>query len=70
MGTNYKPQCSYCGGIVGELGERNGEEINAIYDCPRCRLNYCSDCSYEGKRSGEKQQLCLRCDGRLDLVSE
>lgn len=62
----YIPQCNFCGASVGEISERTKEQVNAIYDCPKCGVNYCDQCSYENEIDGESVQLCLRCDSKLD----
>lgn len=65
----YIPQCNFCGARVGEISEETGKIITVIYDCPKCRMNYCNECSYEKEINGEMVQLCLRCDSKLDKLS-
>ncbi len=55
--------------IVGELSDRTEEQVNAVYDCPKCRLNYCNQCSYEKEIDGQLVQLCLRCDSKIEKVT-
>lgn len=70
MNGNYKSQCMFCGGQVGEISQRTNELVNRIYYCPKCMENYCDQCSYEKKIDGEVVQLCLRCDSRLNKINE
>ena len=63
-----KAYCIFCGSTVGQISERTEGLVNAVYDCPKCRLNYCDQCSYEKIINGHAVQLCLRCDSRLDKV--
>ena len=58
--------CIFCGSTVGQESDRNGEgeAVTAVYDCPKCRRNYCNVCSY---RDGD-QQRCLRCDSVMAKV--
>ena len=54
----YRSQCGFCGASVGEISERTEEKVNTIYDCPRCRNNYCDQCRYEKQIDAKKVQLC------------
>ncbi|MFT5872494.1 MAG: hypothetical protein ACI8WT_001425 [Clostridium sp.] len=66
----YIPQCHFCGGSVGEISERTGGQVNAIFDCPKCKVNYCDQCSYEDEEKSNAVQKCLRCDSELDKVTD
>jgi hypothetical protein len=61
-----KASCFFCGSTVGEKCECTGGKVSAIYDCPRCDMNYCDQCSYE--RDNDGKQRCLRCDSKLKKV--
>lgn len=65
----FQAYCHYCGASVGEISDRTEEQVRAVYDCPKCRLDYCDQCSYEKEMEGELVQLCLRCDSKLDKVT-
>jgi len=56
-GKNSKAYCIFCGSTVGQESDRTGGIVEAVYDCPKCKLNYCGECSF---RDGDKQR-CLRC---------
>jgi len=62
-------QCHFCGVNAGEIGEETGEIVTAIFDCPKCKVNYCNQCSYEKEVEGELVQLCMRCDSKLDKIT-
>ncbi len=64
-----KPYCSFCGSSVGQISDQTDELVNAVFDCPRCRLNYCDQCSYEEMINEQAVQRCLRCDSKLDKVT-
>jgi hypothetical protein len=66
----YIPQCHFCGGSVGEISERTEELVNAIFDCRKCKVNYCDQCSYEDQKKGHVVQKCLRCNSELDKVTD
>ncbi len=68
MEKNFEPQCMFCGASVGEISERTNKQVEVVYYCPKCRINYCSECSYEKEIDGK--QFCLRCDSLLTKVSE
>jgi hypothetical protein len=70
LNKKFEPQCLFCGASIGEISEITSEPVDAIYDCPKCMVNYCSECSYEKVVNGEPIQFCLRCDSRLDKVSD
>lgn len=64
-----KAYCIFCGSTVGHISDRTDELVNAVFDCPRCRLNYCDQCSYEEEDNGQAAvQRCLRCDSKLDKI--
>ena len=42
-----KAFCNFCGSTVGQISERTENRVNAVYDCPKCNVNYCDQCSYE-----------------------
>ena len=65
---DVKAYCIFCGSTVGQVSDATGEIVTAVYDCPRCMLNYCDQCSYEESTEGKQMQLCLRCDGQLEKV--
>lgn len=62
--NNRKAYCHFCGSTVGQRSDRTEEIIEAIYDCSKCRVNYCSECTYN---DGDKQR-CLRCESVVDKV--
>jgi len=64
----FKPYCHFCGSTVGQISERTGEIVNAVYDCEKCKVNYCDQCSYEKEIDGNKVQFCLRCDSEIEKV--
>jgi len=33
--------CHYCGASVGEISQRTEEQVYAVYDCLKCKSNYC-----------------------------
>ena len=49
--------CSYCGASVGEISDRTDELVKAVYDCLKCRLNYCDQCTYEKEMDGELKHV-------------
>jgi hypothetical protein len=65
--ADIEAYCHYCGATVGQISERTDEKVHAVYDCPRCRVNYCDQCSYFSKE--DRVQRCLRCDSKLDKVT-
>jgi len=44
--------------------------VNAVYDCPKCNVNYCDQCSYEKEIDGKSVQLCLRCDSQIEKIMQ
>jgi len=64
----WKAYCTFCGSRVGQISERTDKKVNAIYDCPKCRRNYCDQCSYKKEIGGTWVQLCLRCDSKMKKV--
>jgi hypothetical protein len=65
--ADIKAYCNYCGSTVGQISERTEEKVRAVYDCPRCVVNYCDQCSYFNKE--DSVQRCLRCESKLEKVS-
>ncbi len=63
-----KAYCNYCGSTVGQISERTENRVNAVYDCPKCNVNYCDQCSYEKELDGRLVQFCLRCDSQMERV--
>jgi uncharacterized C2H2 Zn-finger protein len=61
--------CIFCGSTVGQVSDRTGENVNAVYYCPKCGLNYCDQCSYQKEIAEQKVQFCLRCDSEMDKVT-
>jgi hypothetical protein len=66
--TSNRAFCHFCGATVTEISERTDEIVSSIFDCPKCCLNYCDQCSYTKEINGKEVQLCLRCDSKLDKV--
>lgn len=66
--NDLKAYCIFCGSTVGQVSDRTRKKVKAAYDCPKCRRNYCDQCSYEETVDGKLVQLCLRCDGELEKV--
>ena len=70
VSTNtFKAYCNFCGSTVGQISDRTEERVTAIYDCPKCRANYCDQCSYEKDIDGGPVQFCLRCDIQIEKVT-
>lgn len=63
---NVVAYCHFCGSTVGQISDRTDEKVLAIYDCPKCRVNYCDRCSYFNKEN--QDQRCLRCDSNMEKV--
>jgi hypothetical protein len=63
-----KPYCISCGSTVGQTSGRTMGKVKALYDCPKCRVSYCDQCSYEQTVDGEQVQQCLDCGGKLEKV--
>jgi hypothetical protein len=63
----FIPSCHFCGARIGDISERTNEKTTAIYDCEKCRVNYCDQCNYSKKEAPEVQ-LCLRCDSRIEKL--
>lgn len=61
--------CTYCGSTVGQISDRTEDLVNAVYDCPKCKMNYCDQCSYEEEIDGKLVQLCLRCDSQMEKIT-
>jgi predicted RNA-binding Zn-ribbon protein involved in translation (DUF1610 family) len=63
-----KPHCITCGSTVGQTSGRTMRKVKAVYDCPKCGVNYCDQCSYEQTVDGKQVQRCLDCGGELEKV--
>jgi Zn finger protein HypA/HybF involved in hydrogenase expression len=63
-----KAYCHFCGASVGDVSERTGNKAEAIYDCPKCRVNYCSQCSALKNDSVDGAVICLRCNSKMERV--
>ena len=48
--------CIFFDSTICRISYRAEKRVNAIYDCPRCKLNYCDRCSYERQRRGEGER--------------
>lgn len=66
--SNFKAYCHYCGATVGQISDRTEEKVNAIYDSPKCKVNYCDQCSYGKDMGGMLVQFCLRCESKIEKV--
>ena len=66
--SNFMAYCHYCGATVGQISDRTEEKVNAIYDCPKCKVNYCDQCSYGKDMDGKLVQFCLRCESKIGKV--
>ena len=66
--NQFKVYCHFCGSTVGQISERTENLVNAIYDCEKCNVNYCDQCSYEEEIDGHMAQFCLRCESRIEKV--
>ena len=64
----FKVYCNYCGATVGQISDRTEEKVSAIYDCPKCKVNYCDQCSYGEKADGKPAQFCLRCESKIEKI--
>ena len=59
---DLKAWCAFCGSTVGQIDCRTGRRVKAVYHCPRCRCDYCDQCSGGGTVAGARVQL----DGPLE----
>lgn len=66
--SDFKAYCHFCGATVGQISDRTEEKVSSIYDCPKCRLNYCDQCSYGKEVDGKPSQFCLRCESKIEKV--
>lgn len=64
-----QPCCVFCGATVGDKSERTYNIVSVIYDCPKCCMNYCNQCSYEKEVNGSMFQMCLRCNSKLEKIT-
>jgi hypothetical protein len=56
--------CISCGSTAGQESEKTGGLVTAVYECPKCLRDYCSECSY----AKEGAQYCPSCDSILARV--
>lgn len=63
-----KVYCIFCGSTIVQISDRTEGIVNAVYDCPKCSMNYCDQCSCEEIIDGNTVQRCLRCYSRLDII--
>ncbi len=66
--NTLKAYCIFCGSTVGQISDRTEERVTAIYDCPKCKMNYCDQCSYVKEIDEHPVQFCLRCDSQIEKV--
>jgi hypothetical protein len=66
--SGFKAYCNFCGATVGQISDRTEEKVSAIYDCPKCKVNYCDQCSYGKNGNGKLVQFCLRCESKIEKV--
>ena len=66
----YEPYCHYCGSKIGQISDRTDENVNSIFDCEKCSVNYCDQCSYETIENDVKVQKCLRCDNIIEKIPD
>lgn len=67
--NHISAHCHFCGSKVGQISERTNDRVNAIFDCEKCKKNYCDQCSYEKEIDEQLVQLCLRCDSQIEKVA-
>ena len=67
--NSFTASCNYCGASVGEISERTEGQVEAVYDCLKCKVNYCDQCSYEKEVNGQLVQRCLRCESIIEKVT-
>lgn len=66
-----KAHCHFCGSTVGQNSDRTEELVHAVYDCPKCNVNYCDQCSasqYGEDENDADIRICLRCNGEIEKV--
>ena len=63
-----KTYCIFCGSTIGQTSDRTGEDVTAIYDCLKCKSNYCDQCSYEKEVNKKSVQFFLRCNSEIEKV--
>lgn len=68
-GNQIKVYCHYCGSTVEEKSQRTEELITAMYDCEKCNVNYCDQCSCEKEIDGHVKQFCLRCENEIEKLT-
>lgn len=54
--------------FMGQISNRTGEVDNAVYDCLKCKINYCDQYSCEKNINREAIQFCLRCEPYIYVV--
>ncbi len=67
MYKEIKPYCHFCGAEVGDISDRTNKKVSTIYDCQKCKVGYCDQCSYS-KEDNPNIQLCLRCDSVIEKI--
>ena len=63
-----KAYCHFCGSTVGQISDRAEGRVEAVYDCPKCKVNYCSQCAWLKEDSLDGIALCLRCNSKMYRV--
>ncbi len=61
--------CFFCGASVGEISESTDEVVVAVFNCPKCNMNYCDQCSYQPVDEKASVQRCLRCESVIEKVT-
>ncbi len=67
--NTFKAYCMFCGSTVGQISDRTEERVTAIFDCRKCQMNYCDQCSYGKEIDEQLVQFCLRCDSQIEKVT-
>ncbi len=67
---SFKAYCHYCRSTAGQISECAEKSVKAVYDCEKCNVNHCDQCSYEKEIDGKLAQFCLRCDGRIEKATQ
>ena len=66
-----KTYCYFCGSTVGQTSDRTEELVHAVYDCSKCNVNYCDQCSvykYKEDKNDADIRICLRCNSEIEKV--
>ena len=66
--SDFKAYCHFCGATVDQISDRTEQKVSSIYDCSKCRVNYCDQCSYGKEVDGKPVQYCLRCESKIEKV--